>query len=132
MISSYVFSCNFMIQNQTRVCSPTHNPANLWTPGCGEEKCSIYVRCHTRSPGQLVLKKQNSPVVLGKHHVISSCTVLSLVDGEVAGRGRRGQHHQSLGARKPGASLSWSSSSVRVLASVKHLRKCASECYLSA
>lgn len=51
-----------VLPNQTWVCSP-HSEANLETPGCGEGKCSIYCRYHTRSPGQLITQiNLNSPV----------------------------------------------------------------------
>ena len=35
--------------------------ANLLAPGCGERKCHMYCRCHTRSGGQWTLIKPKPP-----------------------------------------------------------------------
>lgn len=51
-----------LLLNQTSLCSPVYSKVNLLTPGCGEGKCSVYCRCQTKSPGQLMLKNLNSPM----------------------------------------------------------------------
>ena len=81
-----------------------------------KESLVFIVRCQTRSAGQLVLKKPKLPNefqksmfkgrVIGRGavtgYVISLCTVLWLVDGEVTGWCHRTYNHQSSGSSQSG------------------------------
>ena len=96
-----------VLPNQTWVHSPAHSKANLLTPGFGEGKCSVY--CRVPSKESRATRAQNTQTYLmsfskaflkarwgrwrGRRvtgYVISSCTSLWLVDGEVTGRCHRG------------------------------------------
>ena len=61
VLSCYATRELLVLLNQTWVRSQAHSKVNLLTLGCGEGKCSIYYKMHTRSPRQLVLKKPKLP-----------------------------------------------------------------------
>ena len=89
----------WVLPNHTWVRSPMHSKANLLTPGCGEGKCSIYCKVPDKESGtDKAQKSLNSPMGFRKGFlnarwgkgvagcVISSCTILWFVDGEVTGQ----------------------------------------------
>ena len=50
-----------VLLNQTWVCSPICNEANLLTPGCGEGKYSIYHKVLSKQNGQLMFRRLEFP-----------------------------------------------------------------------